>query len=884
MSRLGSLLSTLTAPFRRSRMDQEMDDELRSHIQHCADDLERSGVPRSEAERRARLKFGGYERYKVASHEASGGTTLENLGRDVRLGARMLRKAPGFTLTALLTLALGIGANAVVFSLLNAFVLRPLNVPEPQNVVMIERGKDRSPSQSYPDYRDLRDRNQSFEGLITYEIAPAGLNSNGSPEQVWLYETSGNYFDVLGIQPYLGRFFHSADEHGPNSAPYLVLSYAYWLNHFQGDRSVVGRVVQLNKFAWTIIGVAPPGFRGTELFFDPNLWAPKVNVQQIEGSNSLDQRARRGELILGRLRKGVTPRQAIADLNNVGTWLAKTYPREDEGSVFALARPGLYGDMLGTPVRAFVTGLMLLSSLILLAACTNLGSLFASRAADRSREIAVRMALGSTRSRVLRQMLVEAMLVGLGGAALGLAASIPLLRALSAWQPVPDFPINVPINPDWHTYAMALMLALISGLLFGLVPVRQIMNADPYRQIKMGANVASAGRRISMRDVLLVGQIAICAVLVTSCLVAVKGMARSLHSNFGFLPQHAVQVNTDVGIGGFTGPQGAEMQRRILDALARIPGVTAAAYADRVPLNVGWSSGGVYPESATDFTSATEVAEAMEYEVSPGYFEAAGTPLVSGREFTWSDDAHATRVGVINRELARKLFGSETNAVGRAFKTFGGTRVLVAGVADDGKYRTLSEDPTPAMFFSILQQPSTYSWWIVRSDRDERDLAGAVQLTLRQLNTGLPFTVNPWTKELNTALFAARAASIALGVLGGLGAMLAVTGIFGMAAYSVSKRMRELGIRIALGAGRREVLGAALGRAFRLLAFGSGAGLLLGLGAAKVLAFIVYQATPRDPAVLAGVVGFMVLLGLVATWIPARRALAADPLLLLRDE
>ena len=884
MSRLGSVLSTLTAPFRRSRMDRDMNDELGSHIQHRADDLERSGVPRGEAERRARLEFGGYERYKTEGHEASGGALLEGLAKDVRFGVRMLRKSPGFTLTALVTLAVGIGANAVVFSLLNAIVLRPLNVPDPQNVVMIEHGKDRTPSHSYPDYLDLRDRNRSFTGLITYEIAPGGLNSNGSPQQVWLYETSGNYFDVLGIHPYLGRFFHSADEHGPNSAPFMVLSYAYWQNHFQGDRSVVGRVVELNKFAWTIIGVAPQGFRGTELFFEPNLWAPKVNVEQIEGFNSLDQRAHRGELVLGRLRTGVTPQQAVADLNNVGAWLVKTFPREDDDSTFSLTRPGLYGDMLGAPTRAFVGGLMLLSSLILLAACTNLGSLFASRAADRSREVAVRMALGSTRGRVLRQMLVEAMLVGLGGAGLGLAASIPLLRALSAWQPIPDFSINVPVDPDWRTYLMALVLALVSGLLFGLVPLRQILKTDPYRQIKAGASVGSGGRRITPRDVLLVAQIAICAVLVTSCLVSVKGMARSLHSDFGFVPQHAVQVNTDVGFGGFTGAQGAAMQRRVLDALGRIPGVSAAAYADRVPLNIGWSSGGVYPDSAADFTAAAEVAEAMQYEVSPGYFRAAGTPLVSGREFSWSDDGHATRVAVINRELARKLFGSEANAVGRAFKRFGGSRVVVVGVAMDGKYRTLSEDPVPAMFFPILQLPSTYSWWIVRSDRDEGDLAGAVQETLRQLNTGLPFTVNPWTKELDTALFAARAASLALGVLGVLGAMLAVTGIFGMAAYSVSKRMRELGIRIALGAGRREVLGTALGRALQVLAFGSGVGLLLGLGAAKVLALIVYQATPRDPMVLAGVVGFMLLLGLVATWIPARRALAADPLALLRDE
>jgi predicted permease len=884
MKLLHSIASAASAVFRRPQIDREMDDELRVHIQHRADDLERTGMPRREAQRRARIEFGGYERYKVECHESTGGQTLETVLQDLRFGLRMLRKSPGFTCVAILTLAFGIGANAVVFSLLNALVLRPLDVPQAQNLFMIERGKDRAPSNSYPDYIDMRDRNRAFDGLVAYEIAPAGLNTGGTPEQVWLYETSGNYFDALGIQPYLGRFFHSADEHGPNSAPFLVLSYGYWQSHFQGDRSVVGRVVQLNRYAYTILGVAPPEFRGTELFFAPQVWAPKVNVQQIEGSGTLDSRGQRGMWLVGRLRPGVSAAQATADLNNVGAWLSRAYPHEDDGTTFSLARPGLVGDMLGGPVRAFIAGLMLLSGLILLAACTNLGSLFASRAADRGREIAVRLALGSSRTRVLRQMLVEAMLIGVAGALAGVATTIPLLRALSAWQPIPNFPISVPVNPDWHTYALALILAVVSGLLFGLVPVRQVMKADPYQSMKAGASIAAAGRRLMLRDVLLVGQIAVCALLVTSSLVSARGMLRSLHSNFGFTPDRVIQANTDVGMGGYHGEQAKAMQRRILDALARVPGVTAAGYADRVPLNVGWADASVFSDTTTDYRPSNIATDAMQYDVSPGYLEAAATPLLFGRSFTWDDDAHAPRVAVVNQEFARKMFGSEARAVGNAFKIWGGTRVQVVGVVGDGKYRTLSEDPQPAMFFPILQSPSSYTWFIVRSNRDTAELGTAVQQTLRELNTGLPFTVNTWTKELDTALFAPRAASLALGVLGVLGAMLAVTGIFGMAAYSVSKRLRELGIRIALGAGRRQVLSAALGRAFRLLAFGSLAGLLLGLAATKVLSFIVYQATPRDPVVLGGVVLFMLLLGLLATWIPARRALATDPLALLRDE
>jgi predicted permease len=878
-----SIVTALTSLFRRNRMHGEMEEELGSHIQHRADDLERSGVPRAEAERRARIEFGGYERYRQECREATGGTELEKFAQDVRFAARLLRKSPGFTVVALVTLALGIGANAIVFSIMNAFVLKPLDVWRPQRVVMIERGKDRSPSNSYPDYVDLRNRNRTFEGLVLYEIAPAGLNSNGTPEQVWLYEASGNYFDVLGIQPYLGRFFHAADERGANSAPFAVLSYGYWQSHFGGDRGVVGRVVELNKFAYTIIGVAPREFRGTELFFAPDLWVPKVNVQQIEGTASLDWRGQRGSIVLGRLRDGVTKQQAEADLNSVGEWLSRTYPKEDDGTSFWLARPGFYGDMLGTPIRAFVTGLMLLAGLILVAACMNLGGLFASRAADRSREIALRLALGSSRGRILRQMLIEAMLVSTGGTALGVAGSIPLLRALSAWRPIPHFPVNVSVNPDWHTYAMALVLALGSGLLFGLVPLRQILKADPNQQLKTGSASGGRERRITARDLLLVVQVAVCAVLVTSSLVAVRGMVRSLHNDFGFEPEKAIQITTDIGMGGYAGHV-PETQRRILEALAHMRGVTAAAYADRIPLNIGWSDATVFKDSTTDYRPTNAAADAMTYDVSPGYFEAAATPMLLGRGFDWSDDSKAPSVAVVNREFARKLFGSEAAALGSGFKIWGGKRVVVVGVVADGKYRTLSEDPQPAMFFPILQHPSSYTSFVVRTRGDGGELGAEAQQTLRGLDTGLPFTVTSWTKELDTALFAPRAASLALGVLGALGGLLVATGIFGMAAYSVSKRLRELGIRIALGAGRGQVLGAALGRAFRLLAIGSVAGLLLGLAATKVLAFIVYQASPRDPLVLAGAVGFMVLLGLVATWVPAQRALGADPLVLLREE
>ena len=881
MKFLAYLRSSFTKLFRHSELAAEMDEELRSHIEHRADDLERSGLTRADAERRARIEFGARERYKEESVKALGGNWFAILHQDVRIAWRTLRKSPGFTATAVLTLALAIGANAVVFSLLNALVLRPVNVPDGARLYQLEQSQDHVPSQSYPDYVDLRDRNKSFEGLALYGIDKAGLDANGTPIPAWIYESSSNYFDVLKVQPYLGRFFHSSDERGFDSIPYLVLSYAYWETHFHGDPGVVGRVVRVNNTTCTILGVAPEGFRGTEVFFAPDFWLPMVNAESVD---TLKGRGSRGFWAVGRLRPGVSPAQATDDLNAVAAQLKKLYPADDDSLALDLARPGLLGNMLGGPVHAFVMGLMLLAGLILLAACANLGSLFSARAADRWREVSLRLALGSSRGRVLRQLLTEAMMVSLAGAAVGVAGSIALLRALSAWQPIPDIPIDVPVNADGSTYAMALFLALFSGLLFGLVPVRQVMKANPYQGIKSASGATVGMRRFTLRDLLLAVQIALCAVLVTSSLVAVRGMVRSLNSSFGFDPHNTIQVDTDLSMSGYKGDRAPVMQKKLLDAVINIPGVTAAGFANRIPLNIGWSENYVYRDSTTDYRSANRATEAVEYAVSPGYFEAAATTVLAGRTFTWADSKDAPMVAVVNSEFARVVFGTAQNVTGRWFKIWGGKRVQVVGIVEDGKYKTLSEDPQPAMFLSMLQSPSDDTWFLVRTNRGEQDLARDLQRTLNGLNTGLPFEISTWDRELGTALFAARAASLSLGVLGLLGAMLAVTGIFGLGAYTVSKRLRELGIRVALGAQKKQVLRAALGRVFRLLAVGSVAGLALGMAATKLLSFIVYQATPRDPVVLAGVVLAMAMLGLIAAWVPARRALHADPLVLLRDE
>ena len=870
--------------FRRRKFNEDLSEEIRLHIEEHTEQLMSDGMSAEEAAREARRAFGNRTLLEERSREVWQWPTLESIGADLRFAVRQLRRSPGFAVIAIATLTLAIGANAVVFGVLNALILRPLNVPQAESLFIIQHGSDIG-SHSYPDYLDLRQRNRSFDDMAAWAISQAGLDTGKDPSNVWEYETSGNYFDVLRIHPYLGRFFHASDEHGPNSAPFVVLSYAYWHSHFQDDRGVVGRVVRLNRHPFTILGVAPPGFQGTVLFFASDIFVPIVNHEQLSGEKILNAREIHWMFeMVGHLKPGVTPAQATADLNSVDSYLKRGYPKEEGNEPYTLARPGLHGDYLNGPTRAFLTGLMLLSGLILLAACANLGSLFAARAADRSREVALRLALGSSRNRILRQLFTESVLLSLAGGVAGLKTSILLLRRLSTWQPFPRFPLHLPVSPDANVYLTALVLALVSGVLFGIVPVRQILRANPYEIVKAGSTGAF-GRRITVRDVLLVVQIAICAVLVTSSMVAVRGLMRSMHGNFGFDPRNTLLVDTDLTAAGYTGERIPAMQRRMIDALQAIPGVDSVGSVNYPPLEPPgtWQSL-VYTDTTEDLSPSNAAADPNMFNISPDYFRASGTSLLAGRAFTWHDDTNAPRVAVVNREFASKILGSVPDAVGRYFKLRDGTRVRVVGLVEDGKYVNLTEDRQPAMFFPLLQSPASWIWLVVRSSRDPQQLAAAMRSVLRDIDPGMVLAIRPWSTELGGALFPSRMAAISLGVLGMMGAMLSITGIFGMAAYSVSKRFKELGIRVALGAQRKEVLQAALGRAFKLLAIGSGVGLVLGLLATKVLAFIVYQATPRDPMVLTGTVLAMALLGLIATWIPAQRALSVDPAILLREE
>jgi predicted permease len=801
---------------------------------------------------------------------------------DLRIAMRRLRHSPGFVLVAGLSLTMAIAANLVVFGVTNAAILRPLHVAGADRLWMIVQKPAKYISQSYPDYLDLRSRNTTFTDMAAYRFSEAGVSTQGIAQKRWSYEVTGNYFDMLGVRPELGRFFHANEEHGPNSMPYIVLSDWFWRSRFNANPGVVGTTIDLNKHPFTVIGVAPATFNGTELMLWPDFWVPMVNEEQIEGYSYLEKRFNHGLWVVGAIKPGVTPQQAAENLNAIAIQLAKQYPATNDQMGVRLVKPGLMGDVLGDAARQFLTGVLLLALLVLIAACVNLASIFAARAADRGREMAIRMAIGSSRWRMLRQVLSEAILLSFLGGAAGTFVAAALLRVLSQWQPISAYPIHVAVAADARVYAIAVLLAVASGVLPALLTARQIWKADAMHAMKPGGS-PGAFRKLSLRDLLLGLQVALCALLVTCALVGLRGMERQLRAPLGFQPEGVTLAETEMNMAGYSDAASLPLQKKMLEEAARLPGVTAVGTINNPPLNGGGSSTPVYREGTTDFRNSNSVTDAKYFSISPGFVAAARTNLVAGRDFTWHDDEHAPKVAMVNQTLAHMLFGN-SSAIGRHFTQSGPTTFEIVAVVENGKYDSLTEDATAAMFFPLAQWNDNYTTLVVRSNRSTAEMAAQLAPMIAKIDPSLPVKVESWPDELALVLFPARVATVALGVLGLLAGMLAVTGIFGMASYTVARRLREMGIRVALGAQRTQVLRSALGRTVLLLGIGSVVGLALGALCSRVLASIVYEATVYDPVVLAGAVAAMVVIGTLAAAVPARRAVSVEPAVLLREE
>jgi predicted permease len=813
---------------------------------------------------------------------------MTTLLQDLRFAIRQMRRSPGFAVTAVFTLALGIAANVIVFGVLQA-VLRPIDVPHGDRVMTLARKDQSYPIFSYPEVRDVRDGNSVFSAVAALDITNFGLEANGVTRPVWGYEVSGQYFEVVAIQPFLGRLLQRADDDHPGASQAAVLTWPAWKNDFGSDPNIVGKTIRLNKHPYTIVGVTPEGFYGTEKFGYPDMFVPMANEESLGGVNWLESRNLPQVYSIVRIKDGVTMPQVQAELNTIAARIARQYPKDEEKLTLKLTRPGLMGDFFGPATRAFLSGVLGLAGIVLLAACANLGSLFAARTADRTREIAIRMAIGSSRWRIVRQILVEAIVISIFGGALACSLGWMTLTALADWHPPTDYPLGFHIvMPQPSLVLMALLVSVLAGIAFGVMPLRQIFKTDPNDAIKSGGIQASAGRRWALRDVLLAAQIALCCVTVTAAFVSLRGLGKALTMNMGINPKHAVLTKFELNQAGYSNETADHFQRQLLQRVSQLPGVTAAAYATTTPLSMDTDSSDVFSQQTTDFRPSNRAFDTYDYYVSPGYFAAAEIPLLSGRDVSFSDTEQTPAVAVVNRQFA-SLFRSG-DAVGRYFKNSSGKAIQIVGVVADGKYFSLTEDQAPAAFFPVSQKKNTHTSFLVRIPPDSSalatsDMAATIRKVVHDLDPAVPVRESsPWSNQLGMTFFVSRVATVALGLFGAFGLLLSITGTFGLASYTVSKRLRELSIRVALGAQAKQVLSAALGRMLVLLASGSVVGMLLGVAASRVLSAIVYQATAQDPFVLAAVAFTLLLTGSLAVAGPVRRALHIDPAKLLRQE
>jgi predicted permease len=869
----------------RNKLEADLDDELRFHLEQETQANIQAGLPAAEARYAALRSIGPVSAYKEECRDVRGMALIESLVRDVQYAIRMLRDAPLFTLTAILTLALGIGANTTIFTFLDNILFRPLPVKDPRQLLFLNWGT--SVNMSYPDYQDFRDRNDVFSGLIAYRFIPINMSlGNATNFRVWGYEVSGNYFDLLGVQSVLGRLLRPEDDHPPGAHPLVVLSYDCWKTRFGSDPEIVGRGIKINGLSYTVVGITPSAFHGTELMVRPEFWVPVSMQAQLEGGrNWLDARDDTELWTLGRLKPGVTRQQAESSLTRIAAQLAHTYGFRDERARIKLSPPGLVGNALREPVSAFGAVLMGVAALVLLLACVNLAGMLLARASDRRKEIAVRLALGASRGRLIRQLLTEGFLLAGFGAALGFLLALWVFQSTSAWHPTFDVPANTTLVPDLRVLAFTAGAAVATTFLFGLTPALQATRTDLIPALKNEAVLARL-RRWSSRDVLVTGQIALSVVLVICSVLVVRSLQQALTLNLGFNPTHAVSVSFDLPMQGYTQERALAFERRLLETVSALPGLQASGIINNLPLRVGISMDAVWIEGKPK-PAPSAMKEAAIYNISRGYLAAAGTRLVQGREIEPPDYAGSHLVALVNERFARTLLPGE-NPIGKHFRL--GVNVTdqpieIVGVVENGNYESLGEDPQFALFEPMGRRGPQWTTLVVRTPLPPQQAIALLRRAILKMDSELTlFNVGSLRDELGFALFPAHVAAIVLGAFGLLATVLAATGIFASMAYAVSRRTREIGIRIALGAHAGQVVASILGRTFVQCGVGVLAGAMFALSAGPLLSAVLYGISPRDPATYVSSLFLTVIVALLACWYPARRALRIHPADTLREE
>ncbi|MGE5206674.1 MAG: ABC transporter permease [Chlamydiota bacterium] len=818
-------------------------------------------------------------------------------GQDVRYTLRTLRKSPGFVAVAVITLALGIGANTAIFTVVNAVFFHPLPVRDPDRLVSIFTTDQRNRGGlsnflpvSYPNGEDIQRRTQSFSGVTLQTFAPVSMTIKGHPDSFNANLVSGNFFDVLGVHAALGRTFRPEEDREAGAGPVLVLSHGFWERKFASDPSVIGENVLLNGQGFTIIGVAPKGFQGTAILGGPDMWVPmSMHDQVLSGfvKDSFSDRRFLGAFAVARLKPGVTEAQARAELAALGSDLQHEFPQPNKERSFVTVP--LLQSTINPNLRSLFTRagalMMTVVGLVLLIACANIANLLLARAAGRKREISIRLAVGASRSRIVAQLLTEATVLATAGGLLGVGLAV-LGRNL-LWRFRPPFleQSDLSLALDGHVLLFTLCIALATGLIFGLAPALQATRPNLVLELKERAGgEVFTGRRFALRHVFIVAQIALSLIALIGAGLFLLSLRHAQQTDPGFDTHNLAMLSFDLGSLNYDPPRVKEFQRRALEAVQNIPGVQAATLAANVPLFGGGIGRSVFPEGEEAGSNRNGVLATVD-EVAPGYLQTMGIPLMRGRDFDSAVREDSPKVAIVNQDAAHRFWPNQ-DPMGKRFKFYGENEwVQVIGVAHDAKYVSLGEDPNPYIYLPLVQNPSPAVTLFFRTTSDPGNTLGAVRRQVQSLDPNLPL-LNLWPigEVIHQALWAARFSAGLLSIFALVAVLLCAVGIYGVVGYTVGLRVREIGIRLALGAQPRDVALMILRQSATTLSVGLAMGLICAFVLARFITNLLYGLSAVTPAAFIFTALLLATVGLLASYLPARRAAGVDPLVAVRNE
>ena len=815
---------------------------------------------------------------------------MTSFWQDIRYSLRVIAKAPGFAALAILTLALGIGANTTIFSWINSTLLNPVpGLTNPREVVSLTLSKpgDNPFPFTYPDFEAMRDGQQSFSGIAACSFAQISLTGKAKPERVWGMVASANYFDVLGVRPVLGRGFLPEDDQKPGGAPEAVISYRLWQTHFAGNPYVVGQSIELNQHPYTIVGVTPAIFQGSQTGVRTEIWVPLAMEAQMNALGDLLHDHHQFWLLgFARLKPGVTLQQAQQELTLRLQPEVKNYPEEHKGHDFVTVYP-LWRNPFGLNqfLSTLLPALMSIAGLVLLLACVNVANLMLVRSVGRRREIAIRMSLGGSRWRLVRQLLVESLMLALAGGGVALLITFWTQGTLMKFMPVTeDLPLALTIAADRTVLLATLVISLLTGVIFGILPALRSSAIAPVTVLKEESGTVSGGlRKARLANGLVVAQISLSLLLLICAGLFIRSVMRAQEINPGFNPHNVLIASYDLFTAGYSETSGMEFDRQLQAKLETLPGVRAVTLTNRVPLAFGGGSTSVKPEGYV--SQANESMETQSAIITPNFFQTMQIPILKGRDFTPRDDKSSQRVIIVSQAFVNRYWPNQEPLGKQLNSDFTHELFTVIGVARDSRVTSLSEKPMPFLYFPVYQVYRSTMIISVRVAGDPLTFTRAVEQRVHELNPDVVvFDVTTLELRNQFASFPLRVAGTFVGAFGLLALALAAVGIYGVTSYTTRQRTHEIGIRVTLGASKRDVLSLVLGHGLKLMLAGVALGLALAFVLTRFLSGLLLGVTSTDALTFSSVALLLCAVALFACFIPARWAMGVDPMVALRYE